>query len=163
MTDQNSQAECCPKFDPSTWDGKTVEWTDKLFIRKDLPQFLHIPLPGMIGSMITKTWKQIETAGAKPETKDFIWLCYDPSPWRCENYLSVTKEVPGVQNVKLSGTFMTKVFEGPYQNVPTWIKEMETYVKGQGKSVKKFFFYYTTCPKCAKKWGKNYVVIFAQV
>ncbi len=25
------------------------------------------------------------------------------------------------------------------------------------------FNYYTTCPKCAKKYGKNYVVILAQV
>lgn len=25
------------------------------------------------------------------------------------------------------------------------------------------FFYYPTCPKCAKKYGKNYVVIFAKI
>jgi len=25
------------------------------------------------------------------------------------------------------------------------------------------FFYYTTCPKCAKHYGKNYVVAFAEV
>ncbi len=68
-----------------------------------------------------------------------------------------------MQNVKLSGTFLTKVFEGPYQNAPKWLKEMEAYVAEQGKKAQKYYFYYTTCPKCAKKWGKNYVVIFAQV
>ena len=25
------------------------------------------------------------------------------------------------------------------------------------------FYYYPTCPKCAKKYGKNYVVIFAKI
>jgi hypothetical protein len=24
-------------------------------------------------------------------------------------------------------------------------------------------FYYTTCPKCAKRYGKNYVVLLAQI
>jgi hypothetical protein len=27
---------------------------------------------------------------------------------------------------------------------------------------KKTYCYYTTCPRCAKKYGKNYVVLLAQ-
>jgi len=38
-----------------------------------------------------------------------------------------------------------------------------TFVKRKGKVLQRMFFFYTTCPKCAKKWGKNYVVILAQV
>lgn len=163
MPMQNAQDECCAKFDPTPWDGKTIEWKDKLFIREDLPQIFHMPLPWMIGSMMTRVQKQIEDAGAKQDPKDALWLCYDPSPWKCENYFSVAKEIPGAQHVKISGTFLTKVFEGPYQNIPTWIKEMDRYVAGKGKKVQKYYFYYTTCPKCAKKYGKNYVVVFAQV
>lgn len=44
-----------------------------------------------------------------------------------------------------------------------WIDEMESYVAAQGKHTHKLYFYYTTCPKCAKKYGKNYVVILAEV
>ena len=33
----------------------------------------------------------------------------------------------------------------------------------KGKVAKQLLFYYTTCPKCAKAYGKNYVVLFAQV
>jgi hypothetical protein len=40
---------------------------------------------------------------------------------------------------------------------------MKAYVEAQGKELKKMYFYYTTCPKCAKEYGKNYVVILAQV
>jgi len=28
---------------------------------------------------------------------------------------------------------------------------------------RKLYFFYTTCPRCAQKYGKNYVVILAQV
>ena len=44
-----------------------------------------------------------------------------------------------------------------------WITEMKNYVNGKGKTIRKQYFFYTTCPKCAKKYGKNYVVILAQV
>ena len=63
----------------------------------------------------------------------------------------------------ISGTFHTKVFEGPYRNMSVWIKEMNEYVESKGEKVEKLYFYYTVCPKCAKHYGKNYVVIFAKV
>jgi hypothetical protein len=75
----------------------------------------------------------------------------------------VTKEVPNAENVKLSGTYITKVFDGPYNAVPKWIKETNHYVTQKGKTVKRYYFYYTTCPKCAKIYGHNYVVAFAEV
>jgi hypothetical protein len=113
--------------------------------------------------MMAKSWAAIEAAGAKPQDRDFLWLCYDPSPWKCENYIHVTHEVPGMENVRLSGTFITKVFDGPFNHVPRWIKEMDVYLAGQNKKAQKYFFYYTTCPKCAKKYGHNYVVVYAQI
>ena len=58
---------------------------------------------------------------------------------------------------------LTKVFKGSYQNVGKWAMEMAEYVKGKGKEIKKLYFSYTTCPKCAKAYGKNYVVLFAQI
>lgn len=63
----------------------------------------------------------------------------------------------------ISGMFLTKVFEGPYKNVGEWMKEMREYVLQKDKELKMMYAYYTTCPKCAKKYGKNYVVLLAQV
>ena len=40
---------------------------------------------------------------------------------------------------------------------------MTAEVAEQNETLKKMFFYYTTCPKCAKAYGKNYVVLLAQV
>ncbi|HLE31541.1 MAG TPA: hydrolase [Bacteroidota bacterium] len=40
-----------------------------------------------------------------------------------------------------------------------WCKDFEAYAKGKHLDVKKWYMWYTTCPKCAKKYGKNYVAI----
>jgi hypothetical protein len=77
--------------------------------------------------------------------------------------MNVTKEVPGAENVKLNGTFITKVFDGPYGSVPRYLKEFYGYLDSIGKKAKKIYFYFATCPKCAKKYGHNYIIAFAEV
>jgi len=44
-----------------------------------------------------------------------------------------------------------------------WTTEMQAYVEKKNKKIKKLYFSYTSCPKCAKAYGKNYVVLFAQI
>ncbi len=90
-------------------------------------------------------------------------LTDENSMWGADIYIDVSKEVPGVKMTTISGTFLTKVFEGPYQNASKWAQEMNDYVKSKGKTMNKLYFSYTTCPKCAKVYGKNYVVLFAQI
>ena len=117
----------------------------------------------MFGRTVTRMWKQAQEAGAAPEMKDFLLMACDPSPWKSELYLAVTKEVPGARNVALTGTFFSRVFDGPYNAVPKWIKEMDTQIAGQGKAARKYYVYFTTCPRCAKTYGHNYAVVLAQV
>jgi len=152
---------CCPKVDPQRWDEKEIVWKDKLFLFDTVRQVFHIPLN--MGQVITHMWKKVEHAKAAPSPKDFLLLSYDPSPWKSETYMSVTKQIPGEQMRTISGIFLTKVFDGPYNAVPQWMKSMDTYVAKKGETVKKYYFYYTTCPKCAKVYGHNYVVVLAQV
>ena len=40
---------------------------------------------------------------------------------------------------------------------------LEEYAKQQGRTPVKTYFFYTTCPNCAKHYGKNYVIGLAQV
>jgi hypothetical protein len=163
METQVAETGCCPRFDPSPWQEKQVDWKDKLFIKDTIKQFFHMPLLGEFGKTVTRMWKKIEDAGAKPDISDFLMLSYDPSPWKAELYMNVTKEVPDAENIKLSGSYLTKVFDGPYSAVPKWIKEMDKYVAGKNRKVKKYYFYFTTCPKCAKVYGHNYSVVFAEI
>src|SRR4030042_3140311 len=150
---------CCPKFDPSPWDEKEFTFKDKLFAKANTINFMHIPLN--MGSVIKKSWKKIEAAQANDKS-EWLLLSYDPSPWKGEHFFAVTKDVPGLEMVKLSGTYQTKVFEGNFKEAPNWVSQTIDYLKTKGKVLKKLYFYYTTCPKCAKHYGKNYVVAFAQ-
>ncbi len=155
----NGFAECCPRFDPAPWDEKELNWKDRKFVKDRVRSFLHIPLN--FGSVMVRNMQKIEAAGAKSD--EAIVLSDENSLWGADVYIAVGKEVPGADNVTLSGTFLSKVFEGPYQRVPKWIQETRSFVASRGRQIKKLFCYYTTCPKCAKKYGKNYVVILAQV
>ena len=162
MKDQNSNQEpCCPKFNPELWDEKTHIWQDKLFIQDEVKQLFHMPLN--MSKVISRMWKKVQDAGAATSMEEFLMLAYDPSPWKSEIYINVTKEVPDAKNVKLSGTHISKVFDGPYNAVPIWIKVMDQFLASKQKKLKKYYFYFTTCPKCAKIYGKNYVVAFAEV
>jgi hypothetical protein len=65
--------------------------------------------------------------------------------------------------MKLSGKFLSKVYEGPFKNTGKWCKDFEKYAESKNSKIKKWYMWYTTCPKCAKKYGKNYVAVIAQV
>lgn len=150
---------CCELFNPEPWQEKEITWQDKIFIKDHVTSFLHIPLD--MGKKIIKNMELIEIAGAKSSYQ--LMLTDEKSLWGADIYIDVVKEVPGAKMATISGTFLTKVFEGPYQNAGKWAKEMKEYVKSKGKELKKLYFSYTTCPKCAKVYGKNYVVLFAQI
>jgi hypothetical protein len=156
---ENSETGCCPRFNPQSWDKKEVTFKDKLFIKDHVTSFLHIPLN--FGKVMVRNMERISQAQAlAPEP---ILLSDENSLWGADIYIAVAKDVPGAQMVKVSGTFLTQVFEGPYKNVRQWVKQMTDYVRQQGKGLKKLYFFYTTCPNCAKYYGKNYVVLLAQV
>ena len=163
MTKNDSVAQCCLKFDPEPWHDKEIRWENKLFIKDTLTQVMHMPPIGAFGEAVVGIWKRIEEAGANPDIKDFIMLATESSPSNGELYIHVTKEVPNAENVKLSGTYLTKVFDDPYDAAPKWIKEMTQHANQKGKTVKRHYLYYTTCPKCAEMYGHNYVVAFAEV
>lgn len=151
---------CCPRFRPEGWDEQELSFKKKRFLKAKTRSLFHIPIN--IGSVYPKTLTAIKEANAHSDD-NFAVLSYDPSPWTGEHYFSVTKDVPGHEMVEMTGDFLTKVFEGPYKNTPQWEKEMASYVQGKGRQVKKTYFFYTTCPKCAKTYGKNYVVAVAEV
>jgi hypothetical protein len=156
----NSETGCCPRFDPTGWDEQEFEFHNRPFVRSTTINFMHVPLN--MGSMIKKTFKKIQEAEAAP-ADEYLILSTDPSPWRGEHYFAVTKDVPGGDMVTLSGTYLAKVFEGPYRDAGKWVKETEQFVAAQGKQLRKLYFFYTTCPRCAKHYGKNYVVALAEV
>ena len=157
--DEQAETGCCPRFNPEPWDEKEVTWQDRLFLKDHVRSFLHIPLN--MGKVMVKNMEKIEEADAL--TPEPLMLSDEKSLWGSDIYIAVSKEVPGAEMARVSGTLLTKVFEGPYKNTGTWVKEMEAYVKSKGKEFKALYFFYTTCPACAKVYGKNYTVLLATV
>ena len=156
---ENSETGCCPKFNPEPWDEKEVTFKDRLFVKDHVRSFFHIPLN--FGKVMVRNMEKIQQAGAlAPEP---LMLSDEKSLWGSDIYIAVTKDIPDSQMIRISGTFLTKVFEGPYKNAGKWAQEMTAYVKTKAKEIRKMYFFYTTCPKCAEFYGKNYTVILAQV
>ena len=156
---EKAETGCCPRFDPAPWDGKEVKFRDKLFLKDHVRSFFHISLN--FGSVMVKNIEKIKNAGALPLKP--LMLSDERSLWGSDLYIAVSKEVPGAEMVRISGTFLSKVFEGDYRNTGNWIKDMDEYVKSKGKGMKGMYFFYTTCPACAKYYGKNYTVILARI
>ena len=157
MSDQNE--ECCPKFDPAPWDGKVLEWENKKFIKGKV--FTLFFMPVNFGSVIVKLMAKVKDAGAG--TPENLCLSDHTSKWNMDLYLAVDKEIPGAENVTLSGRFFSKVYEGDFKETGKWCRDFENIAKEKGMKIEKWYMWYTTCPKCAKKYGKNYTVIVGKI
>ncbi|MCX6774302.1 MAG: hypothetical protein NTY68_04900 [Candidatus Micrarchaeota archaeon] len=155
---EKSETGCCNRFDPKPWDSKEITWKDKLFVKDHVLSFFHIPLN--FGQVVVRNMEKIKKADA---LGDQLMLSDENSLFGSDVYIAVSKEVPNARMERISGTFLSKVFEGSYKNMGTWIRDMEKYAASKGKKIEKMYFFYTMCPACAKFYGKNYTVILAKV
>jgi hypothetical protein len=151
--------ECCPRFDPAPWNETTLTWDNKRFVKDRVRSVLHIPLN--FGGVMKRNMETIEAHQAAPAAP--LVLSDENSLWGADVYIEVTRDIPHATMATISGTFLSKVYEGPYSNMRKWMDDMAAYANAKGQSIQKMYFYYTTCPKCAKAHGKNYVVILAQI
>jgi len=159
LKNMNQNQECCPRFDPTLWDNKVFEWDNKKFIKDKVFTLFFMPIN--FGKVVSRMMAKIEKAGTKAQ--DWMGLSDHTSKWNMDLYLAVDREIPEAENVTLSGKFLSKVYEGSFKETGKWCEDFENYVKDKGFGIKKQYMWYTTCPKCAKKYGKNYVVIVGEV
>ncbi|MDD4921067.1 MAG: hypothetical protein PHS30_01165 [Bacteroidales bacterium] len=159
MEKVKDQTVCCPEFEPALWDGKIVEWKNKAFVKDKICTFFYMPLN--FGCIMKKMTRKIEKAGVS--MSENIFLSDHTSMWNMNLYIAVDKIATGAENTLISGKFLCKVYEGPFKETGKWCKDFEEYAKGQSIEISKTYMWYTTCPKCAKKYGKNYVVILGQI
>jgi len=160
MNMDTSETGCCPRFEPKGWDNQELQFDHKQFLKTETINLFHIPIN--MGPVMKKAMKNIMEAEASSKD-EYLMLSHDPSPWKGEHFIAVEKEVPGANLTTLSGKYLTRVFEGPYKEAKSWTKDMKEMVKSKNKELKKLYFFYTTCPKCAKHYGENYAVGVAEV
>lgn len=151
---------CCPRFKPQGWDNQHLHFEDKKFVRATTRSAMHIPWN--MGTVFTRVQGHIEDAGAaNPETE--IVISRDTSPWEAEHFFAVDRDIEGEEMTTISGDFFTRVYEGPYRRAKDITHDMEVAATAMGKTAKQVYVFYTTCPKCAKAYGQNYMVGVAEV
>jgi len=152
-----NETGCCAVPDITEWDQKEITLENQKFIRMYTKSFLYVPLN--MSKIMTLLQRVVEDAAASMPPNKALILSRDVSPWKAEQLYAVTKPVEGSDNITLDGTFITKVYEGPYSNAKKWLKALQFFLSSKDKTIDKTYFFYTTCPKCAKQYGKNYVIV----
>lgn len=134
-------------------------WENKRFIRDKIRTVFYMPLN--FGGVMRRVDKKIRAAGA--QVPDNLGLSEHASQWNMNIFVAVDKEVPGAENTAFSGNFYSRVYEGSYKDTGKWMKDAAAQSAAKGLKIKKWYMWYTTCPKCAKKYGKNYVAVIGEV
>lgn len=159
-TDRN-ETGCCALPSLDGWDRAIVDLSDQHFIRMHTRSVLYMPL-NMAKTMTALQHLAAESGSETPPEHALI-LSHDLSPWRAEQLYAVSRPVEGADNVVFRGTFATRVYEGPYGEARAWVGDITDYVNGLGRSPQEIYFFYPTCPACAKHYGKNYVIALARL
>ncbi len=158
MAESTQEAVCCEPFDAARWQEREWSWHGKLFARDHVRSVFHIPLN--FGAVMTRNMGKIHTEHA--ETPDHLVLADETGLFRTDLLFEVSKDLPGSEMVRLTGDYVAQAYEGPYNEIPNFVKATQKLVADRGKSLEHLYFYYPLCPKCAEKFGKNYVVVVAQ-
>ncbi len=157
-----NETGCCPRFDPEGWDNQTLHFVDKPFLRATTKSANHVPLD--MAEVFTRVQTRMSDADAIDEDNILV-LSRDLSASQGEHLFALPDDadVPGEARVSLTGDFITRVFEGPYEQARDWMDAMAQAAKDKGGDGEEVYFFYTTCPKCAEVYGKNYVVGVARL
>ncbi len=150
---------CCPRFDPDTWRDTALHFDNMPFVHVSTLSFMHLPLN--MSSTFSATFEAIRSAHAR--ARGYLVLTHHRSAWHDDHLFAVDRPVEGADMTYVSGTFHTRIFEGPYGDVPRWHDQLISEMTAAGRSVQDVYWFYTTCPKCAKAYGANFVVGLAQV
>ncbi|MDH3270218.1 MAG: hypothetical protein OEN56_02725 [Gemmatimonadota bacterium] len=155
----NRETGCCARLDVEAWDETEHVWDRKPFVKDRVRKLFHVPLN--FGTVVERDHQKIEAVEGYP--REPFTLADERSRWSTDLYFTTDREIPDATMEHLSGTFVSKVFEGPYGDAGKWMEAMKAWVRARGQEPEHIYFYYATCPKCAKQFGKNHVVLFAKV
>lgn len=158
-SNENTEPICCPEINTDDWQDKMINWEEKKFIKDRVCTLFYMPIN--FGKVITRLMAKVEKTSSS--TPDYLCLSDHTSKWNMDIFLAVDQNIPGAENVTISGKFYSRVYDGPFKDTGKWSKDYDAKAKEKGLTIKKWYMWYTTCPKCAKKYGKNPVVIICQV
>lgn len=151
--------QCCPPFEPEAWQNRIHSWDRKKFLKDKVLCFMFMP----IGFGYTMKRVMAKLDAAKAQCTDWLCLSDHTSKWNMDVYVAVDRDIPGTVVVELTGRFFSRVYEGPFSDTGKWCKDFGEHATKESLRIGKQYMWYTTCPKCAKKYGKNHVVVLGKI
>lgn len=151
-------ARCrCRERDGEAFEGAEEDWSGKAFYVVGTPLAFHIPL--RIGRDIEKAVSEAEAKGYTVD--DDSRLLQKDALFKGQVLLEIRDPQEGdprvfimAQETRAEGTF----FNGPWSRLGTPTKKLVDTLVARGKTVKDIYFWYLTCPVCAKERGYQTVV-----
>lgn len=147
------------EFNPEIWDNKLFEWNGKRFIFTKIKTIFCFPIN--YGRAMRKLTNFANSVHAI--SQDNMCLMHSTSMWKTDLYLTVDQYIKDADNISLSGSFYTKVYEGNIKDKNKWKKNFKQLLQNQQILSRQIYIWYTNSPKLFKKYDKNYVVLIAKI
>jgi hypothetical protein len=160
FTPQDNVTGCCPVFHPEDYENKLFDFSSHQFIKAQSKSIMYVPMN--LDKVMTKTQGDIVAAHQNFEDR-YLIISQDVTPFKCDHYFIVKGEVPHYPIQKIEGLYYTKVYDGSYNNISKWMKDLDGILHTKGRKINEVFAFYSTCPKCAEVYKHNYVVLMAKV
>lgn len=163
MNLDNEESLCCPPFDTEKWNLRTLDWNDKLFIKRSVKCFFYIPINYKM------VFRQIVNKIRRKEENHNPRICLSEvcSKWKINLYVEAQEEVEKEENIRFSCKILTKAYVGScnnsYKEAKQWISDYRLFAQSKNFVVRKIFFWFPTCLKCAKIQKRRDVVIMGIV
>ncbi len=154
-----AEDKCCDLMDGKDWEGKTVTWKDKVFVKKKYSAIFYMPI-GLDG-VLKDLMSELDKKKLIPEEHP-IMLWRNEGLFGGEILVAMKKKDPAYDTVTLSGKYYTKFYEGKgYSEAGKWHKDFKEATKD--KNVQETMTEYALCPGCQKKFGKMQAVLFGKL
>lgn len=152
---------CCKDIDISKWRLKKLVWKRKPFYVVKYGSFFHIPIG--IGKAMVKGMETVSKKYSTPYPE--LWLSKETGLFSAKMMFAVDNASTSDPDIEeLTGTFVTRGFQGPYKSMGNFIRVFIEQVRQKyGKKPSELYFWYANCPKCAKKQGGPKIVIFGRI
>jgi len=151
---------CCELIDGKKWQGKTIQWKDKPFVKDSY--FALFYMPQGVEKKIVKWVNELLARKLLPEDGMILWR--NEGLFGGEILITTKKDAPDLPIEKISGKFFTMFFEGKsYSDAGKWYKAFDKETAKKGLKIKEMMMWYTICPACMKKFGKVQGVLFGRI
>ncbi len=149
----------CPRLVREEWDRQIHQWDKKPFYALPYRSFFGWPT-----NLARQTAAAVDLLSRRGLLESIpINFAVNEQSFGGTLLISINRNVKDLETRAISGKFMSFFFEGKYTQRTDWIRQVYRYGRANNLNFHELYFWYATCPTCAKKQGYAQVVIFGKI